>query len=127
MRYGLITAALINKRKSIETTDSHEQGRRQGVGRDRTRVDSTRGDDYSGGRAEGSNDMIAWVVGQVRGKTANGDAAWDFQGLFATEELAVAACRDHNYFVAPAEMNTPLQHEKAPSWPGAYYPLAARK
>ena len=60
--------------------------------------------------------MKVWIVGQYRAPS------WDFQGVFSTEEKAVAACRDANYFVAPAELDAEVPHQLEPAWPGAYYP-----
>ena len=62
--------------------------------------------------------MELWIVGQLRTV-----GAWDFQGVFDSEERAVAACRDEKYFVAPATLNAELPHESH-EFPGGYYPLA---
>lgn len=60
--------------------------------------------------------QVCWVVGQHVG------GSWDFQGVFATEDLAVAACHHPTYFVGPATLNEPLSRE-AMDWPGIYYPF----
>lgn len=60
--------------------------------------------------------QVCWVVGQHVG------GSWDFQGVFATEDLAVAACTHPTYFVGPAILNEPLSRETM-DWPGIYYPL----
>jgi hypothetical protein len=65
-------------------------------------------------------DATLWIVGQHTG------AGWEFQGLFATEEQAVGACRASSYFVAPARLGEHLPHESH-EWIGAYYPLAAEE
>jgi hypothetical protein len=62
--------------------------------------------------------MIVWVVGQYR------KPSWDFQGVFSSEDKAVAVCRTDMYFVAPIELDADLPHELQGEWPGAYYPLA---
>lgn len=46
---------------------------------------------------------------------------WDFQGVFDTEEKALAACRDEHYFIGPAELNKEYPDETIP-WPGQYWP-----
>ena len=45
-----------------------------------------------------------------------------FQGVFDTEDAAVAACRTDLYCVCPAQMNKALPHELELSGPGAWYP-----
>jgi hypothetical protein len=62
--------------------------------------------------------MKLWVVGQWRGD----DQPWALQGVFDSEEKAVAACRDPYYFVGPEQLNVALPHDSA-EWPGCYYPL----
>mgnify|MGYP000857444191 CR=1 FL=1 len=59
-----------------------------------------------------------WIVGQCKPESD----AWDFQGVFADEAAAVAACRTRLYFVAQVTLNQPLPHESS-DWPGAYFPL----
>lgn len=59
-----------------------------------------------------------WIVGQI---DATDHLKWAFQGIFDTEEKAVAACRDRNYFVGPCILNQERPHENKP-WPGSYYP-----
>ena len=66
-----------------------------------------------------------WIVGQIMLDNAQGpedfQRAWGFQGVFDSEEKAVAACKTELYFIAPAIMNEelPESHEE---WSGAYYP-----
>lgn len=68
-----------------------------------------------------TTDRTQWVCGKMRGKDAQGNAAWDLQGVFDTEELAVAACQDSQDFVGPVPLNQKLPH--APTeWPGCRYP-----
>jgi hypothetical protein len=52
-----------------------------------------------------------WLVGQFRAVTESG-TAWDFQGIFETRELAVAACRNRNYGVIPVLLNEEVPDEK---------------
>lgn len=67
-----------------------------------------------------------WLLGQWHsGESPN--CVWAFQGIFETEEEAVAAAasRNHNYFVAPVELNILLPDEPI-SFPGAYYPSGGK-
>lgn len=64
--------------------------------------------------------MKLWYVGQSRhGETPN--AVWDFQGVFSSEEKAIAACHGPQFFVVPVELDRefPLEAMEAP---GGYYP-----
>jgi hypothetical protein len=62
-----------------------------------------------------------WVVGQIY---VNHPSVWGWGvvGIFDDEALAVQACKDHAYFVAPAKLNERFS-DKAVEWPGAYYPI----
>jgi hypothetical protein len=65
-----------------------------------------------------------WAVGQYRGETEGvANIAWDLQGVFETEQEAVDACRNENYFVGPVTLGLALPDD-ALEWPGCYYPLA---
>ena len=64
-----------------------------------------------------------WVCGKHRGEGPEGAPAWDFQGVFSEEALAVAACVEICDFIAPVLLNQQLPQEGV-SWPGCYYPLA---
>lgn len=69
-----------------------------------------------------------WLVGQAFScetcaPSDESTRCWEFQGIFTTEALAVAACVDGNYFIAPVELDKPLPKESIPM-DGAYYPLA---
>lgn len=59
--------------------------------------------------------MELWIVGQWK------EPVWELAGVFESEELAIAACRDHTYFVGPAELNVLLPHDTE-EWPGCRYP-----
>ena len=65
--------------------------------------------------------MNLWIVGQYRGDSEGEFVAWDFEGVYATEAEAVAACETDQYFVGPATLG-----QRCPDgpWPGAYYPKA---
>ena len=60
------------------------------------------------------NGNKVWIVGQWK-------EIWEFQGVFLTEQEAVDACVEDNYFVAPAILGKSLQKETI-KWPGFYYP-----
>lgn len=62
-----------------------------------------------------------WIVGRFRGADANGNPAWDLQGVFDSEEKAEAVCKGHEWFVGPVRMNEPLPEDATP-WPGCRYP-----
>lgn len=65
--------------------------------------------------------MKLWIVGQYRsGSIPN--VVWDFQGVFDSEEKAVAACVDKNYFIGPIGLNEAVPSE-ASAWPGSRHPL----
>lgn len=60
-----------------------------------------------------------WIVGQ----SINAEiSSWHFQGVFETENEALDACFDENYFVGPAILGESLPHEIV-EWVGAYYPI----
>ncbi len=61
-----------------------------------------------------------WYVGRARGGEFP-DCVWDFQGVFSSEQRAVAASRDPTYFVSPIALDEELPHESMET-PG-YYPL----
>ena len=66
---------------------------------------------------------ILWVCGKHRGRTRQGHAAWDLQGIFDTERAAEQACRDRADFIGPVPLNQPLPQEPT-DWQGVRYPLA---
>ena len=68
--------------------------------------------------------MKIWTVGQFKERVIVGGqeiAAWEFQGVFESRELARAACRDENYFFFVSELNEQLPHET--TVPVGEYPL----
>jgi hypothetical protein len=48
----------------------------------------------------------------------------EFRGVFDSEEKAVAACTEWEWWVGPCVLNQDLGTEVRPAWPGKYYPLA---
>jgi len=65
-----------------------------------------------------------WIVGVINyDKWEVTWAAWQFVGVFDSEEKAVAACKTNRYFVAPYTVNEVAPEEARPI-PGGYYPLA---
>lgn len=73
--------------------------------------------------------QTCWIVGQAVACEEGGDvyegSAWLFQGVFATEDLARAACHGPTYFIGPALMNEALPEEPR-DWPNSYYPWEGR-
>lgn len=63
---------------------------------------------------------IVYVVGSLTKETPEGNI-WCIEGVYSTEQLAVATCKDKNWFVGPVEMDKPLP-EGLNDWPGCYYP-----
>ena len=63
-------------------------------------------------------EMTFWIVGQSLGEISR----WEFQGIFDSEAKAVLACRNRNYFIAPAILNVEQPDETADKWEGLYYP-----
>ncbi len=67
-----------------------------------------------------------WIAGVVnRDKWDATWAAWQFVGIFDSEEKAVAACKTSQYFVAPCTVNEVAPEEARPM-PDCYYPLAEK-
>jgi len=66
--------------------------------------------------------MNLWICGQYRGGEIS-NVIWDFQGIFSEKEMAIRACRDRNYFIAPVTLNENVP-DKDEVWPGVEYPLA---
>lgn len=59
---------------------------------------------------------MLWIVGKRITATE-----WEFQGVFDSQEQAVAACRSDDYFIGPATLNEAITDERE-DWPGCYYP-----
>ena len=62
--------------------------------------------------------MDVWIVGQVNPEDFK---EWEFQGVFSTEELAIEACINSNFFIGKATVDVTIPIESIP-WPGAYCP-----
>jgi len=62
-----------------------------------------------------------WICGQLTGKYVGASTPWEFQGVFDSEQKAIAACRDENYFIYSAIMNQELPDESVE--PDGRYPL----
>ena len=62
-----------------------------------------------------------WIVGK-RLDIPSVLSAWEFQGVFSREDLAVFACKSANYFVGPAVLDRELP-DSSTGWADAYYPL----
>lgn len=63
---------------------------------------------------------VLFIVGKV---TPEG---WEFSGVFDTPALADFACRDCDYFYAPAQLNHVLPHERQ-EWPGCIWPRCVER
>lgn len=59
------------------------------------------------------------------GEWEKGHQVFEFAGVFDSEEKAVAACRDENYYIFPSKLNERLPHETIPD--NGYYPLAKKE
>lgn len=63
--------------------------------------------------------MKVWIVGQLRDRKP-----WEFQGVFSSQEKAVAACRNERYFIGPAVVDAEIPDDsRDPQEWGAYFPL----
>lgn len=58
----------------------------------------------------------------VVGKALDDPGAWELQGVFTSEERAVAACLNWRYFVGPLKIDKEIS-DKTMQWDGAYYPI----
>lgn len=66
--------------------------------------------------------MKLWIVGK---KIDKDTWVWGFEGVFDSEQKAIDACREDDYFIAPTCLNK--SHPDAKVWEGAYYPLQETK
>ena len=66
--------------------------------------------------------MKVWICGKYVKEYKAGDV-WEFGGVFKNKRDAIAACKDHRYFIGPAILGKRLEENKK-VWPGAYYPKA---
>lgn len=66
--------------------------------------------------------MKLWVVGRINENPEEHEGhTWDLIGVCSSEEKAIAACEDKNYYIGPIELDKILSKESIP-WPGSYYP-----
>lgn len=49
------------------------------------------------------------------------EICWEFAGCFSTEEKAIEACVDENYFIGPIKIDEKVPVDSS-TWEGAYYP-----
>lgn len=68
----------------------------------------------------GKKPTALWVCCKFTG-TKRCPGAFEFVGVFDSEEKAVAACATPDYFIGPATLNEATP-DKTTEWPGAYYP-----
>ena len=61
-----------------------------------------------------------WIVGKCIDAATS---AWEFQGVYSSEERAVAACLSEQWFIGPARVDEPVP-ARTEAWPGARYPHA---
>ena len=52
-----------------------------------------------------------YLVGQYHSHCIDHGTVWSFQGIFTSVELAVAACRNANYFYVPVKLNVECPDE----------------
>jgi hypothetical protein len=64
---------------------------------------------------------VLWVCGKTVAETDAG-RVWEIQGIFDSEENAVAACHTSSHWVGPMTLNEELPDELM-LWPGCYYPI----
>ena len=64
-----------------------------------------------------------WIAGKAEYKDW---PAWEFTGVFDSEEKAVATCLTNQHFVAPYIMNE-VAPEEISTMQGCYYPLAKKE
>lgn len=66
------------------------------------------------------NDVV-WVCGLA--KDDRPICAWELQGIFDSEEKALAACTQENHFIGPMKLNHRLK-DIPEEWVGMRYPLS---
>jgi len=78
---------------------------------------------------EKENEQI-WICGKyishsMRHNKPEMEMSWEFAGCFSTEEKAIKACPNDQYFIAPANIDEIVPVD-ASEWTGAYYPKAEK-
>lgn len=64
--------------------------------------------------------MELFIVGKFISERKEG-TAWEFQGVYEKETVAIEHCTNNNYFIGPVKLNTPIPEETT-DWPDLYYP-----
>jgi hypothetical protein len=64
--------------------------------------------------------MTYWICGKNIEEVESG-IVWEIGGVFSSEEKAIKACTDKNYFIGPIELDQKLPDETT-KWDGCYYP-----
>lgn len=67
--------------------------------------------------------MDLFLVGQLKEEYKGADTAWEFQGVFDSEDAAIEACKTARYFYYPVVLNEELSEESVDPY-GAFYPKA---
>lgn len=73
--------------------------------------------------------MKLWICGKCMGDISTLEfncAAWEFQGVFDSEEQAIIACTSPNYFVGPVTLGEYLPDESV-QWDESYYPYYGKE
>jgi hypothetical protein len=65
--------------------------------------------------------MELWVCGKHIKETEDGNV-WDIQGIFNNKDLALKACKNESYFIAPIIMNE-YSPDETTDWPGVEFPI----
>lgn len=61
--------------------------------------------------------MTLYLVGMRRKDLPD----WEFVGIYTTQDLAIKACLDSQYFYAPVVPNVTMPEERQP-WPELHWP-----
>jgi len=68
--------------------------------------------------------MKLWIVGRINDLEEIEDHqlhTWDLIAVCSSEEKALMACTDENYYIGPIAMNQILPKEQV-EWKGSYFP-----
>lgn len=65
-----------------------------------------------------------YLVGRYITNTGAGPV-WEFQGVFASLEAAIQACKDETYFMVEIRADVPQPHDSI-EWAGVIYPKAGK-
>jgi len=64
--------------------------------------------------------MKLWICGQLNGEWNGEETAWEFQGVFDSEDKADKACIDKSYFYFSCNLNEELPKEAVDAPDGKY-------